>query len=164
MPVCGRFGLKPCASRDLTHEWRESLFLKQITPKNNRQSNVTKMCLVRNRPATSLSPLSSTLGINTHNPPLSVCFTSEIQNSGTSSTTCALNENKVNSRGTGSTFGISQHKLHHFLISEDCLQSMYTVKNYFLTCILYLAPLSFYSCAELPPSRFLKLFKGALLC
>ena len=62
------------------------------------------------------------------------------------------------SRGTGSTFDISQHERSSFTtqnllnIRNDCLKSMCTVKKQQLVLPVYcILRLSFYSCAELPP-------------
>lgn len=116
MPVCGEVGLKPCASCAFLTQTGVSLL--QITWTTDNQ--MYKMCLVSNRPATSSS---STLGMITQKSLVTALVSlglrerttcSDTIEFGTNSTACSLcldtKKKKSVSRGTGSTFDISQHE------------------------------------------------------
>lgn len=112
--------LVPALSHEMVWVFYKS---REHTKKIKRTIKMYKMCLVSNRPATS----SSTLGIIIPQSHWSVTALVSLglwyNRVGTSSTACSFVpfDTKKNSRGTGSTFDISQHERRvspRFLISE----------------------------------------------
>lgn len=161
--VCGEVGLKAmCLVRILTRTvW--------VLTNHNRQSNV------QNVPCESQT-CHIIIDTRHNNYPkvavlvsLGLCEINAISCSrvGTNSSVGASIQKKrtisriprIRSRGTGSTFDISQHEprvsprkpsqyqKRLFAVNVHCKKTTTTI---FFTCILYFAPLSFYSCAELP--------------
>lgn len=145
LPVRGRAESKLShVPRVISHDW---LFF--ITPKKTKTKHKQQQRTIKNVRNVPCEELTCHAIINTRHlkSPFSF-YTCEIILARTKCT-CA----QINSRGTGSTFGINR-----FLIS-DCLQSMCTVKtNEFFLLVYCTQRLFFYSCAELPPSKIVNAF------